>query len=134
MGGAARDWLRLVLSKQAFLQRHVASALVFFSCHRWEGVGVGGSHIIALTLPQSDLSAGTASNESDGYFPLSKALTSVMRLAVDDINAAGVESLTLGNLTLSVVGVKTGTRAMEGLCEALESVGANGTFGVSGAF
>ena len=92
----------------------------------------GGSHIIALTLPQTDLSAGTAGNESDGYFPLSKALTSVMRLAVDDINAAGIDPLTTdGNLTLSVVGVKTGTRAIEGLCDALESVGKNGTFGVS---
>ena len=92
-----------------------------------------GSHIIALTLPQTHHSASAASNETGGYFPLSEALTSVMRLAVNDINAAtDADSLTTeGNLTLSVVGVETGTRAMEGLCDALESVGENGTFGVS---
>ena len=97
-------------------------------------MAVGGSHIIALTLPHSDLSAGDAGNDSDdGYFPLSEALNSVMRLAVDDINAGSSESLTVRNLTLSVAGAKTGTLAMQGLCEALESVGANGTLGVSGA-
>ena len=94
-------------------------------------VGVGGSSIIALTLPQRDLPTSTSGSESDGFFPLSKALTSVMRLAVDDVNAGGVGPLTGENLTLSVFGAKTGTRAMEGLCDALEAVGENGTFGVS---
>ena len=72
-----------------------------------------------------------------GFFPLSEALTSVMRLAVDDVNAGdGVASspLTDGNLSLSVVGVHTGaTRAMEDLCDALKNAGENGTFGVSEA-
>ncbi|CAM9785173.1 unnamed protein product, partial [Ectocarpus sp. 13 AM-2016] len=85
--------------------------------------------LIALTLPET--------NTTSGYFPLSKALRSVMRLAVDDINRgalaetfpdASTASLD-GNLTLSVVEVATGSRAIEGLCDALEYVGENGTFG-----
>ncbi|CAM9905211.1 unnamed protein product, partial [Ectocarpus sp. 13 AM-2016] len=81
--------------------------------------------LIALTLPET--------NTTSGYFPLSKALRSVMRLAVDDINRgalaetlpdASTASLD-GNLTLSVVEVATGSRAIEGLCDALEYVGEN---------
>lgn len=88
--------------------------------------------LVALTLPES--------NTTSGYFPLSKALRSVMRLAVEDINGgalattlpddASTASSLDGNLTLSVVEVATGSRAIEGLCDALEYVGENGTFGV----
>ena len=38
----------------------------------------------------------------------------------------------VANWTLSVVGVKIGTVAMEGLCDALEAAGERGTLGVSG--
>ncbi|CAB1099788.1 unnamed protein product [Ectocarpus sp. CCAP 1310/34] len=88
--------------------------------------------LVALTLPEI--------NTTSGYFPLSKALRSVMRLAVEDING-GALAATLsdapaasldGNLTLSVVEVATGSRAIEGLCDALEYVGDNGTFGIVG--
>ena len=114
--------------------RWVALALVLISLRRWDAVVVGGSVIIALTVQQGDISADTTGNGSGGFFPLSEALTSVMRLAVDDINAGGVTSLTEGNLSLSVVELKTGgIRAMEGLCDALEVIGDNGTFGVSEA-
>lgn len=56
-----------------------------------------------------------------------------MRLAAADINAGAEATATPtagGNLTLSIVEVATGTRAIEGLCDALASVGGNGTFGV----
>lgn len=92
--------------------------------------------VIALTLPQSDTTTG--------YFPLSKALRSIMRLAASDINSGALWSTIIdgdttsfsptaaeGNLTLSIVEVATGSRAIEGLCDALASVGENGTFGVS---
>lgn len=82
-----------------------------------------GTSIIALTLPST----------TSGYFPLSEALGSIMRLAAADINAEAEATTTPtagGNLTLSIVEVATGTRAIEGLCDALASVGGNGTFGV----
>ena len=122
------------LVQHAF-HRWVALALVLISLRRWDAVAVGGSVIIALTVQQGDISADTTGNGSGGFFPLSEALTSVMRLAVDDINAGGVTSLTEGNLSLSVVELKTGgIRAMEGLCDALEVIGENGTFGLSEAY
>ena len=112
------------------MHRYATPALLLASFRRWDAVAAGGSAIIALTLPQkTDLSTSTG-DDSEGFFPLSMALTSAMRLAVDDINAGGVDSLTGGNLTLSVFGVNAG-REMEGLCDALEAVGKNGTFGVS---
>lgn len=86
-----------------------------------------GTAVIALTLPES--------NTTSGYFPLSKALRSVMRLAAVDINGGALATASgtpvEGNLTLSVVEVATGTMAVEGLCDALSSIGENGTFGVS---
>lgn len=90
----------------------------------------GETSIIALTLPES--------NTTGGYFPLSKALRSVMKLAVADINAGALSATSSsttpspleGNLTLSVVEVGTRSQTMEGLCEALATVGENGTFGV----
>ena len=94
--------------------------------------------IIVLTVAQSDFATSNTSSpsnftgeESSGYFPLSNALESVMRLAADDINT-GASSLgpTEGDLTLKVIGVKSGIQAMEGFCTALEAVGENGTFGV----
>lgn len=120
---------------QHVLRRCLTLGLLLFSCGRWDAVAVGGSSIIALTLPQGNLSDGAAGDGPEGFFyPLSEALTSVMSLAVDDVNAAGVASAPNGgNLSLSVVGGKTGIRAMEGLCDALEAVGENGTLGVSGA-
>ncbi|CAM9520631.1 unnamed protein product [Ascophyllum nodosum] len=96
--------------------------------------------IIVLTVAQSDFATSNTSSpsnftgeESSGYFPLSNALESVMRLAADDINT-GASSLgpTEGDLTLKVIGVKSGIQAMEGFCTALEAVGENGTFGIVG--
>ncbi|CAM9520701.1 unnamed protein product [Ascophyllum nodosum] len=57
-----------------------------------------------------------------------------MRLASDDINAGGSESLGLteGDLQMVVARVNSGTQAMEGFCNALEAVGGNGTFGIVG--
>eukprot|EP00752_Nemacystus_decipiens_P004321 g3946.t1 len=88
-----------------------------------------GTAVIALTIPET--------NSTSGYFPLSRALRSVMRLAAADINAGAVttaaaETPVEGNLTLSVVDVTTGVSAVEGLCEALATVGENGTFGIVG--
>lgn len=86
-----------------------------------------GTAVIALTLPES--------NTTSGYFPLSNALRSILRLAVADVNggtsANAAATSVEGNLTLSVVEVATGSRAIKGLCEALAAVGENGTFGVS---
>ena len=135
MRGARYRMRQLAALVQHAFHRWVALALVLISLRRWDAVAVGGSVIIALTVQQGDISADTTGNGSGGFFfPLSEALTSVMRLAVDDINAGGVTSLTEGNLSLSVVELKTGgIRAMEGLCDALEVIGENGTFGVSEA-
>eukprot|EP00903_Cladosiphon_okamuranus_P014086 g13093.t1 len=87
-----------------------------------------GTAVIALTLPES--------NTTSGYFPLSKALRSVMLLAAADVNGGALVTTSgtpvEGNLTLSVVEVATGSTAIEGLCEALSSVGENGTFGIVG--
>ena len=96
--------------------------------------------VIVLTVSQSYLATSNTSSAnfmgddgSSGYFPLSDALESVMRLASDDINAGGSESLGLteGDLQMVVARVNSGTQAMEGFCNALEAVGGNGTFGVS---
>lgn len=96
--------------------------------------------IIVLTVAQNDLATANPPNaanftgdESSGYFPLSNALESVMRLAADDINAWAWESLGLteGTLKMAVAGVNSGAQAMEGFCNSLEAVGENGTFGVS---
>ncbi|CAM9570734.1 unnamed protein product, partial [Scytosiphon promiscuus] len=94
----------------------------------------GATSIIALTLPEN--------NTTGGYFPLSKALRSVMKLAVADINAGALSTASTsstspsspleGNLTLSIVEVGTSSQTMEGLCEALATVGENGTFGIVG--
>lgn len=133
--GGARDRRRLVTSVHHGFYRWVAApALLLFSIRRWDTAAVEALSIIGLTLPQGDPSDGTESDGSGGgfFFPLSEALASVMRLAVDDVNAGGFGSLTEGNLTLSVFGVNTGTRVMEGLCDALEIIGEKGgTFGVS---
>lgn len=114
------------------IRRLFSSGLFAISwCLLWSSIPAAandaGTAIIALTIPES--------NATSGYFPLSKALRSIMRLAAADINggglAAAAETPVEGNLTLSVVEVATGSRAIEGLCEALSSVGENGTFGVS---
>lgn len=106
-----------------------------------EAATAADTTIIALTVAQSDLATSnntsstnvTSTDESSGYFPLGKPLESVMRLAADDINGGAGASLGLteGKLLLQVVGVNSGTQAMEGFCNALEDVGENGTFGVS---
>ena len=128
----ARSRLRPPLSVQHILHQCLKPALLFASFSRWEAVAVGPPSIIALTLPKGDLPTNASGSDSEGFFfPLSEALTSVMRLAVDDINARGVGPLAGGNLTLSVFEVETGSAAMEGLCDALEAVGENGTLGVS---
>lgn len=133
----ARGWLRPLLSTQHVLHQYVKPALLLASFRRWDAVAVGGSSIIALTIPpQRDFPTNSSGSESEGFFfPLSKALASVMRLAVDDVNAReDIGLLAGGNLTLTVFGVEAGSGAMEGLCDALEAVGENGTFGVSARF
>lgn len=132
----ARGWLRPLLSTQHVLHQYVKPALLLASFRRWDAVAVGGSSLIALTIPQRGLPTNSSGSESEGFFfPLSQALTSVMRLAVDDVNAREDIGLLAGeNLTLAVFGVEAGSGAMEGLCDALEAVGENGTFGVSARF
>lgn len=136
--GGARDRRRLVTSvHHAFYRWVAAPALLLFSLRRWDTLpttAVEALSIIGLTLPQGDPSDDTNGDGSGGgfFFPLSEALASAMKLAVDDLNAGGFGSQTEGNLTLSVFGVNTGTRVMEGLCDALEIIGEKGgTFGVS---
>lgn len=129
---ARRRPLRFVsLVQRAFCVTAAPALLLLVSLIAWwEDASAADTSVIALILPQS--TGDTAGNESGGgYFPLSNALRSVIRLAADDVNAGSLSSLTGGNLTLSFVEVGTGTRAMEGFCTALEAVGTNGTFGVS---
>lgn len=131
----ARGRLRLPTLVQCGFHRWVAPALLLFSLRRWHAATVGASSIIGITLAQDNLSGGTNGDGSSGgavFFPLSEALASIMRLAVDDVNARSAASLREGNLTLSVFGVNTGTSVMESLCNALEIIGEKGgTFGVS---
>ena len=133
--GGARGRLRLPTSVKYGFRRWAAPALLLFFLRRWDAATVGASSIIGITLAQGNLSGGSTGDGSGGggfFFPLSEALSSIMRLAVDDVNARGVSSLTEENLTLSVFGVNTGTSVMESLCDALEIIGEkDGTFGVS---
>lgn len=134
-GGGGAAIKMMVLSELLLLLTLLTSAMVVAVVGAAESTSV-----IALTLPQS--------NTTSGYFPLSTALRSIMRLAASDINAEALATATStsdfdedsafssfpaveGNLTLSIVEVATGNRAIEGLCDALASVGENGTFGVS---
>lgn len=128
-----RYWLGGASLLFALKPGRATSAALLFCCvllsTRWKPATSADTSVIAFTLPQN-IDGGAGNEESSGYFPLSKALTSVMQLAADDINSGEFSSLTDGNLTLSVVEVSTKTRAMEGFCSALETIGGNGTFGV----
>lgn len=86
--------------------------------------------VIALALPQTGIyvTAGGREEETEGYFALSKAVQSAMRLAADDVNAAG--TVMEGNLSLALVEVDTPMSAVKGLCDVLEALGEVGAYGV----
>lgn len=86
--------------------------------------------VIALTLPQTGIYVSeTRGNEaSEGYFPLSKALQSAMRLAADDVNA--VDSVMKGSLSLALLEADTAMAAVKGLCDVMGDLGEIGVYGV----
>lgn len=91
--------------------------------------------VIALYLPQTTHATPTTvtTNESTGvagYTALSKALGSAIRLAVEDVNAAGALLKSGYNLTVTVVEQNTTTGMVQTVCDLMTTSG--NIYGVSG--
>lgn len=86
--------------------------------------------VIALTLPQTGIyvTSGSSDEQSEGYFPLSKAVQSAMRLAANDVNAVG--TVMEGNLSLEMLEANTTMAAVKGLCDIMGALGDIGAYGV----
>ncbi|CAM9990433.1 unnamed protein product, partial [Discosporangium mesarthrocarpum] len=105
--------------------RVASAALAGACCIAWGLIGVKGLGVVGIVPP-----SGLGGVSSSPFIPISEAIGSAIRLAVDTINDKGL--LLDEDLSLTLVPAASSSQALEALCSVLEA--GNSTYGVVGPF